>query len=644
MLDKVHDLFRLRTNPLLFFASSAIMLIFVVVTLIIPEEMGSFWGNTATFIFDYFGWFFILGVTIFLIFLVYIALSRFGRLKLGQDDEKPQHSDMSWFGMLFAAGIGTILMFWAVAEPANHFTNPPRGISAEDEAAAEAAISSAGSEEAALEAAQAAGDSELVHAIEGVMDQVIVGGTAEAASEAMGFTLYHFGLHTWTIFALPGLAFAYFIYKRNLPPRVSSLFQPILGDGIHGPIGKAIDIFAIVGTIFGIAMSVGLGTTQIHSGLAARFDMSEEDWAKLVIIGVVTVVATISAVLGIDKGIKRLSNFNIYTAILLLLFILVTGPTVFLLRGMIESAGVYASLLPEVALWNDTFADTGWQQSWTIFYWAWTIAWAPFVGIFIARISRGRSVRQFVAGVLGLPTLFTIIWFGIWGAGVFDIELNGEGGLVGRVMEGGSETSMFAFLEHFPLATLTSAIAIMLVGIFFITSLDSAALVLDDMCNGYDGEGRPKGTTAPHQRAIWTIYIGLVAAVLLVATGEGGLNVLRDVALFFGLPFFVLAFFMMYSLQRAMKEDAGELGFLRSRRWLQTLPPEEYERRMEEADGSLAEAVVAPDYAEGTQPENAPEIEHVEQPPVVEEYRIRTGETPTVDLTNPGSTEIPPRT
>lgn len=602
MLDKVHDLFRLRTNPLLFFASSAIMLIFVIVTLIIPEQMGTFWADTAAVIFENFGWLFIAGVTIFLIFLVYIALSRFGRLKLGADDEKPKHSDMAWFGMLFAAGIGTILMFWAVAEPAFHFADPPRG------------------EEMGIEA-----------------------GSEEAAREAIGFTLYHFGLHTWTIFALPGLAFAYFIYKRNLPPRVSSLFQPILGEGIHGPIGKVIDIFAIVGTIFGIGMSIGLGTTQIHAGLAARFGMPDEAWALIVIIAVVTIIATISAVAGIDKGIKRLSNFNIGVAIALLLFILLTGPTIFLLRGMIESAGIYGSMLPELALWNDTFGDTGWQQGWTIFYWAWTISWAPFVGIFIARISRGRSVRQFVAGVLGLPTLFTIIWFGTWATATFDIELNGEGGLVDTVLDSGPEVAMFAFLEHFPLATLTSAVAIGLVGIFFVTSLDSASLVLDDMCNGYDGEDRPDGTTAPHQRAIWAIYIGAVAAILLVVTGEGGVQVLRDVALFFGLPFFILAFFMMYSLQRAMREDAGEVGFLRSRRWLQTLPPEEYERRMEEADASLAEAVVAPDYAEGTQPDNAPELEHAEQPPVVEEYRVRTGETPIIDPANPGDTGIPPR-
>lgn len=590
MLQRLHDVLRLRTSPIVFFGSAAIVLGFVILTLLMPTGMGEFFGAGSGWIYDHLGWFYISGVTIFLIFLVYIAVGRFGRIKLGSDGDQPEHSDIAWFGMLFAAGIGTILMFWAVAEPAYHFAEPPRG------------------------------------AQEGVEPRSI-----EAANEAMGFTLYHFGLHTWTIFALPGLAFAYFIYKRNLPPRVSSIFQPMLGDKIHGPAGKAIDIFAVVGTIFGVAVSIGLGTLQIQAGLARLFGISDAAWNFILIIAVVTLIATLSAILGVDKGIKRLSNFNIWTAILLLIFILATGPTVFMLRGVVEFAGTYAAMLPELALWNDTLSDTGWQDGWTIFYWAWTVAWAPFVGIFIARISRGRSVRQFVAGVLGLPTLFTIVWFGIWGTGLFDIELNGQGGVVDTVLEDGVEGALFAFLAEFPLATLTSSIAIMLVGIFFITSMDSCALVLDDMCNGYEGK-------APlHQRAFWTISIGLIAAVLLTATGEGGLEALQNVALVLGLPFFILGYFMMYNLSRAMREDAGEVGFLRTRRWLRTLPPEEYERRMEEPDGSLTEAVVAPDYHEGTQPENAPEVEHAAQPAIVEEYRVRTGDVPVVDPTQPNT-------
>lgn len=595
MLEKAHDLLRLRTSPVIFFVSAAIIAVFVALTLTMPTDMGEFWGTGSAWLYENLGWFYVSGVTIFLVFLLWMAIGRFGRMRLGDDEERPEHSDISWFGMLFAAGIGTILLFWAVAEPANHFAEPPRG------------------EQLGIE-----------------------GGTPEAAREAMGFTLYHFGLHTWTIFTLPGLAFAYFIYKRKLPPRVSSIFQPILGDGIHGPIGKMIDVFAIVGTIFGVAVSIGLGTMQIHAGLAQLFGVPDAAWSFIIIIAVVTLVATVSSVLGVERGIKRLSNFNIWTAIALLIFVLASGPTIYMLRGMFEWTGVYLGLLPEVAWWNDTLADTGWQEGWTIFYWAWTITWAPFVGIFIARISRGRTVRQFVAGVLGLPTAFTIIWFGVWGTGVFDIELNGDGGLVDSVVEEGVETALFSFLAEFPLATLTSSVAIMLVGIFFITSMDSCSLVLDDMCNGFEGK-------APvHQRAFWAISIGLIAALLLTATGEGGLTALQNVALVFGLPFFVLGYFIMYNLSRAMREDSGEITALRTRRWLQTLPEEEYQRRMYENDDTLATAVVAPDYAEGTQPANAPEVEHAEQPEVVTEYRVRTGETPTVDPTDPsGQTRGP---
>ncbi|MDR8018569.1 BCCT family transporter [Nesterenkonia aerolata] len=588
MLKRIHDLFRLRTSPILFFTSAGIILGFVVLTLLFQTQMGNFFGDASGWIYDHLGWFYISGVTIFLLFLVFIALSRFGQMRLGADDEKPEHSDISWFGMLFAAGIGTILMFWAVAEPVNHFANPPR---------------------------------------EGVESA-----SHEAASEAMGFTLYHFGLHTWTIFCLPALGFAYFIYKRNLPPRVSSIFQPLIGERIHGPMGRTIDVLAIVGTVFGVAVSIGLGTLQINSGLSRLFGIGEEALSQIMIIAVVTLVALISAILGVNKGIKRLSNLNIWVAILLLVFILATGPTVYLLRGMIEWTGVYASMLPELAFWNDTLADTGWQNSWTIFYWAWTITWSPFVGIFIARISRGRTVRQFVAGVLGLPTAFTIVWFGVWGTGVFHIESEEGGGLISTVVDNEDiPGAMFEFLSHFPLVSVTSAVAILVVGVFFITSMDSCALVLDNMCNGFEED-------APlHQKAFWAISIGLIAAVLLTATGEGGLGALESVAIVLGLPFFLLGYLIMFNLLRAMREDAGEVGYLRTRRWLRTLPPEEYERRMEEPDKSLALAVVAPDYMEGTQPENAPEVEHTEQPEIVEEYRTRSGEIPVVDPTVPSA-------
>jgi choline/carnitine/betaine transport len=493
----------------------------------------SFFAAVTAWLMENLGWFYILGVTVFLIFLIYLAASRFGRVKLGQDDETPEHSNGAWFAMLFAAGIGTILMFWGVAEPINHFANPPM--------------------------------------------QDVEGGTAAAFEEAMAFTLYHFGLHTWTIFTLPALAFAYFMYKRNLPPRVSSIFHPILGDRIHGPLGATIDVTAIVGTLFGVAVSVGLGTLQINSGLAALFGIDESRFTQIMIIVVVSALAITSVAIGLDRGIKRLSNLNIVVAVGLLFFVLFTGPTIFLLQGTIESVGTYLRWLPELSFWNDTVNDSGWQSSWTVFYWAWTISWSPFVGIFIARISRGRTIRQFVMGVLAIPVGFSVIWFGIFGWGSYNIEQSNPGTLTQPVVEQGDvAAALFVFLEGFPLTTLTSVIAIILVVIFFTTSVDSAALVMDTIANGHE---EPAPT---RQRVFWGLLVGLVAATLLGATGSGGLEALQQVIIVVGLPFFAMGYVMIYSIVRALKEDAGERPPLSTKRWRKVLPPEEEARRREE--------------------------------------------------------------
>ncbi|MFI7482743.1 BCCT family transporter [Kocuria sp. M1R5S2] len=584
MLNRLHDALRLRTSPAIFFGSALIIVGFVVMTLVFTDFMDAFFSEGSTWVIDQLGWFYIMGVTVFLVFLLYLMVSRFGQVRLGSDDERPRHTNLSWFSMLFAAGIGTILMFWAVAEPVNHFANPPR--------------------------------------------QGVEPASMESATEAMGFTLYHFGLHTWTIFTLPALAFGYFMYKRNLPPRVSSMFQPLLGERIHGPAGRAIDILAIVGTLFGVAVSIGLGTMQINSGLARLFGISESALSQILIITAVSIVASVSVALGLDRGIKRLSNTNILIAIGLLTFILISGPTVLMLKGMVESAGTYLSMLPQLAFWNDALADTGWQSGWTVFYWAWTITWSPFVGIFIARISRGRTIRQFVAGVLALPTLFSVVWFGIFGMGVFDIELNGDGGLVEAVVdEGDIPGAMFVFLENFPFSTVTSAVGVLIVVLFFITSIDSAALVMDTMGSGHEEE------SPVHQRVFWVIAIGLIAAILLTATGTAGLAALQNVAILIGLPFFVLGYVMIYSLLRALREDAGEVGVLPTRQWRRVLPPEEFQRRTSTGDDVGEEIVVAPDYVHGSEPQNAPTMEHPEQPEYVREYRTRTGTLKRIEVT-----------
>ena len=588
MLTRLHDALHLRTNPVIFFAAVIIVLGFVLGSLLFTDAMNAFFAGGSGWIMENLGWFYILGVSVFLLFLVYIGISRFGGLRLGAQDSRPEHSTLAWFAMLFAAGIGTILMFWAVAEPISHFAEPPfHGVEPESQ---------------------------------------------EAARSAMAITLYHFGLHTWTIFALPALCFGYFMYKRNLPPRVSSMFQPLLGARIHGPVGKTIDIVALVGTLTGVAVSIGLGTLQINAGLATLFGISESALSQLLIIVAVTIVASVSVALGLDRGIKVLSNANILLAVGLLVFVLVSGPTVMMLRGAIEWFGVYMQELPGLMFWNDTLGDTGWQSGWTVFYWAWTITWSPFVGIFIAQISKGRSIRQFIGGVLGLPVLFSVIWFGIFGTGVFDIELNQGGGLVEAVVgEGDIPGALFAFLGHFPLTELVSVLAIIIVSLFFITSMDSAGLVMDNMASGHDD------VSPVHQRVWWVLAIGAVAATILLGAGEAGLTALENVAILIGLPFFVLGYFQMWSLLRAMREDAGEVAPLQTRRWRRTLPPEEYERRS--ADGRLdPDVVVAPDHYDGSEPEHAPQLAHPEQPEVVLAHRRRTGGLQGIDASaDPGA-------
>lgn len=549
MLTRLHDVLRLRTSPPVFFGAAAVIIAFVFLTVVFTDPVDDAVTVASDWLYTNLGWFYILGLTAFLVFLIYIALSRFGRVKLGPDDEPPEHSGPAWFAMLFAAGIGSILMFWGVAEPVSHFGDPPRG-----------------------------------------PEQGIAPETTAAAVDAMNFTFYHFTLHTWAIFALPALCFAYFIHKRNLPPRVSSVFQPILGERIHGPIGKTIDIVAIVGTVFGIAVSLGLGALQINSGINRVLGVPESAVWQLVIIGIVGGVAMISVALGLDKGIKRLSNFNIWMAVALLVFILVTGSTLFVVQGTVEALGSYIVNLPELALWNDTFADTGWQTSWTVFYWAWTISWSPFVGIFISRISRGRTIRQFVSGVLLVPAGFSILWFGIFGFSAFDIEFNRGGGLVESVVDDGDVPgALFSFLEHFPATTFVSILAIVLVVIFFITSVDSAALVTDTMANGHE-DFNPLG-----QRIFWAVAIAVVTATLLVFSGSGGLEALEKIVVLVGLPFFVIGYFQMYALYRALREDSGERPAMRTRTWKKVLPPEELERRQDEDEHDTSEVVTEPE-------------------------------------------------
>ncbi len=514
-MDRLAHRLGMRTNPHIFFWSAGLMVVFLALLLVFPEPIGTAFGAGREWIVTHLGWFFILGVTSWLIFLIWLAVSRHGTLRLGADDDRPAYSNLSWFAMLFAGGIGTVLMFWGVAEPISHFANPPFAD--------------------------------------------VAPYSVEASQDAMTISLYHLSLHTWAIFTLPGLAFGYFIHRYQLPMRVSSVFYPFLKERIHGPIGRTIDVFAVLGTLFGLAVSLGLGTSQINAGLSELLGVPDAVWPKVVIITLLTVVATASIVVGLDRGVRRLSNLNILMAVGLMVFVLIAGDTVFLLRQMIESIGLYAREIVPLSFWNDAMAGFtkeggwGWQGGWTVFYWAWTVTWAPFMGVFLARISRGRTIRQFVAGVLVAPSAFTLVWFVVFGWSAMRIDgIGGGGGEISAAVAESVPLAMFEFFNNFPAATLVSGIGVVVVALFFATSSDSASLVIDMLCSGSPEAGPVR------QRVFWGLSEGTLAAALIVLGGSAGLTALQEVITVIGLPIFIMVFAMLFAVLAGLRQEATQ--------------------------------------------------------------------------------------
>ncbi|MEZ2120797.1 BCCT family transporter [Corynebacterium sp. CCM 9203] len=516
----------LSTDPFIFLISGGIIVAFVAAAVIFGERARVTLEGVATWLLTDLGWLYIGGVSICVVFLLGVFVSHFGRMRLGDDDDEPEHSLPAWFAMLFAGGIGAVLMFWGVAEPLHHMTNPP-------------------------------------------MADVEPGSQA-AAIEAMAFTFYHFGAHMWVIMALPGLALGYFIYKRKLPPRLSSVFAPVLGARIYSWPGKLIDVLAIVGTVFGIAVSVGLGTLQINAGMNMLWDVPVIGPVELGIIVFITVVASISVASGLERGIKVLSNVNIAMAVLLMVFVLITGPTLTLLRSTVQGFGIYVDRAPSLMFYTDAFANNpGWQGSWTVFYWAWTICWSPFVGMFVARISRGRTVREFIAGVICLPAIFSVIWFAVFGRAGFEIEALDPGALVKPVVEdGNTAAALFTFLDYYPATGVVSIFALAIVVIFFITSIDSSAMVTDMFATGEED------SSPVYYRIMWACSIGSVAGSLLLMSPDTGIETLQQVVIIVALPFFIMQFVMMYSLLKGMIDDAAAKPKMLTRQWEQTDSPE----------------------------------------------------------------------
>jgi choline/glycine/proline betaine transport protein len=492
-------------HPEVFLVSGGLILLFVVFTLLFQEPAETAFGAIQSFISGALGWFMILAVTTFLLFTVILAFTKLGNVRLGGPNAKPEFPTFAWVSMLISAGMGTGLMFWSVAEPIYHFQDPP------------------------------------------VVVGTIAPDTADAARQAVGITFFHWGLHAWGIYALVGLSLAFFAFNWGLPLTIRSVFYPLLGEKIYGWQGNAIDVLAIASTLFGLATSLGFGVQQTNAGLNFLFGLQISTPVQVGLIAIITGFATASVVSGLGNGVRRLSELNMILAGLLLVFVLVVGPTVFLLNDFVETTGYYLAYLPTMSFWTETFNDVGWQNGWTVFYWGWWVSWAPFVGIFIARISKGRTVREFILGVLLLPTALTFLWMSAFGGTALSLELReGATGIISGAVSENVATALFVMLEQLPLTGITSFIAIILVVVFFVTSSDSGSLVVDSLASG------GKLESPVPQRVFWAVLEGVVAATLLLG---GGLSALQTAAISAGLPFAVVLLVMCFSIYKGLSYE-----------------------------------------------------------------------------------------
>ncbi|WP_174613113.1 glycine betaine uptake BCCT transporter [Virgibacillus ihumii] len=496
---------------------SAIVAILFVIWGIIPKSvlpnanLNNVTSIIQAFIVNKFGWFYLLSATTFVVFSIYLIFSKYGKIRLGKPGERPEYSYITWFAMLFSAGMGIGLVFWGAAEPLSHYYTPPYGDP----------------------------------------------GTGEAAKTAMQFSFFHWGLHPWAVYATLALALAYFKFRRQSQGLVSSILEPLFGDRIKGAWGTVVDFIVVFATIFGVATSLGFGAIQISGGFSFALGVPNTFTVQLIIIAIVTVLYMISAMTGLNRGIKYLSNANIILAISLMLFLLIAGPTNFIMNLFTTTFGSYIQNLPSMSFRMTPFnPENTWIKDWTIFYWAWWIAWAPFVGTFIARVSRGRTIREFVSGVLLVPTIFGAIWFSVFGGSAINLEHFQDVNIMQYVNEIGTEAALFAVLEQFPLGTAMSLIAILLISTFFITSADSATFVLGMQTTG--GSLYP-----PNQvKFVWGIIQSAAATVLL---WQGGLQALQTASIIAALPFAVIMLLIVVSLMKAFRQEAKEMEMKRKK-------------------------------------------------------------------------------
>jgi choline/glycine/proline betaine transport protein len=475
-----------------------------------PELAGTLFSSTLAFITRTFGWFYMLAVAIFLVFIVIVGLSKWGSIRLGPDHAEPQYSFPAWFAMLFSAGYGIALLFFGVAEPVLHYASPPAG------------------------AAQ----------------------TVDAAKQAMQIAFFHWGFHIWGIYGLVGLVLAYFAFRHGLPLSMRSALYPLVGERIHGPIGHVVDVFAILGTLFGIATTLGLSVTQINAGLNYLWPQIPVGiTVQITAIAAITGLAIFSVVAGMDKGVKRLSILNMVLAASLMAFVFLAGPTILILETFLQNTGSYLNNIVERTFNLQAYSRSDWIGNWTLFIFGWTIAWAPFVGLFIARISRGRTIRQFVFGVMLVPTLFTFLWFSIFGDTALHLIMHeGYTALIDEV-QADTAIALFKLFERLPLTGIVSFVTVILIITFFVTSSDSGSLVIDSLASG------GAANTPVWQRVFWASTEGLLAAGLLLA---GGLSALQTMTIASALPFAVIMLIAAVGMWRALVIEGHRNESLRS--------------------------------------------------------------------------------
>lgn len=519
--DPTPDSEPVRQFSSVFYVTVGISLLFVLAGVLFTEPFGDGLSSSVDWIIESLGWFYLLASTFFLIFILYMAFSRYGNIRLGGPDEEPEFGRFAWFAMLFQAGMGIGLLFWGVAQPLLHYRTPPFGL-----------------EEP---------------------------GTPEAAALGLQFSFFHWSLHPWAIYAVVGLAVAYFSFVRGTKSlRISSVFRPIFGDRVDGILGKAIDVVSIVATLFGVAVSLGLGTLQINAGLGEVFGVPSGIPLQMTIIAVTAVGYMLSASTPIEKGVSFLSQASIVLAVVLLAYFVVVGPTLLQANAGTQALGDYITGLVPMSLEMRAFDPTAWLGDWTIFFWATWIAWAPYVGAFIARISRGRTIREFLLGVLVAPSVFTIIWFSVFGATAIDVDRK-VGGAISAAAGDDAAVALFTFLREFPLFYPTSVLALFLIWIFFVAGADAGTIVLGSMSGGVLEPSRLIKLT-------WGAIMAALAAILLVA---GGLDALQNGAILAATPFALIMLVMCWSLHKAISEDfaAGLVQAAEPRRSRPAAPP-----------------------------------------------------------------------